>query len=132
MTDSAAVAWAAGVYEGEGSCHAKNGRNPTLHINMTDRDIVERIGEILPGHTYGPYEHGRGSKHKPFYVWQASSSAHAAEATDVLWPWLGMRRRKQIHSMWSQCVAERPELLEKHKDTGIGIWNEDLSALPAA
>jgi hypothetical protein len=90
------VAWAAGLFEGEGSITQSNGRLFT-RLKMTDKPIVERFAEIVCfGEVYGPYNHQwrDGSVRKPYWVWLAPEY-DALEVLELLWPWLGERRRAQ-------------------------------------
>ena len=42
------IAWAAGILEGEGYFGASDRKYPYLSIEMTDRDILEKLKKILP------------------------------------------------------------------------------------
>jgi len=44
-----AIAWTAGLLEGEGS-FGMSGRSIAIGINMTDRDVIDRIAGVLGGH----------------------------------------------------------------------------------
>jgi hypothetical protein len=91
-----ALAWAAGLFEGEGSITQSNGRL-FVCLKMTDKPIVSRFANIVRfGDVYGPYDHaGRdGSRRKPYWVWLAREY-EALEVLEQLWPWLGERRRAQ-------------------------------------
>jgi hypothetical protein len=49
------IAWAAGLFEGEGSITHVYGRTQ-LRIHMTDFEVLERFLEIIgAGRIYGPY-----------------------------------------------------------------------------
>jgi hypothetical protein len=64
---------------------------------MTDESIVLRFAEIARfGEIYGPYSHQRidGYVRKPYWVWLAAEY-EALEVLEMLWPWLGQRRRGQ-------------------------------------
>jgi hypothetical protein len=67
------VAWAAGLFEGEGSITQSSG---TLYVRlkMTHEGVVVRFDEVVRyGKVYGPYNHqyNDGSIRKPYWVWLA-------------------------------------------------------------
>ena len=67
------LAWAAGLFEGEGSISASSGRLD-VRVKMTDEPVVRRFAEVMDcGTVYGPYnyEYRDGSKRKPHWVWVA-------------------------------------------------------------
>jgi hypothetical protein len=90
------IAWAAGLFEGEGTITQSRGRL-YVRLKMTDESIVLRFAEIARfGEIYGPYSHQRtdGYVRKPYWVWLAAEY-EALEVLEMLWPWLGQRRRGQ-------------------------------------
>ena len=62
------IAWATGLFEGEGCITASGGtaaaRTPELHLDMTDEDVVRRLAIVLGGNVTGPYHKG---SNKPLY-----------------------------------------------------------------
>lgn len=82
ILDPIAVAWAAGIFEGEGSLSlASTGRplrdgsrrrTPRMQIGMTDLDVLEKFHKAvgLRGTIMGPYDRGAN---KPIYHWAASA-----------------------------------------------------------
>jgi hypothetical protein len=90
------VAWAAGLFEGEGSI-TQSGSRLVVRLNNTDPEPVYRFAGIVAfGEVYGPYQYeGRdGFKRKPFWVWVAEEY-EALEVLELLWPWLSGRRHAQ-------------------------------------
>lgn len=96
MASSEQVAWAAGLFEGEGSItHTRTDLQLTL-VN-TDLEIVQRFDAIVArGKIYGPYVRGYtdGCRRKPRWLWVAKGDA-AHDVLDLLGPWLSARRREQ-------------------------------------
>lgn len=92
------LAWAAGLFEGEGTVTRSDGV-PRLALKMIDFDIVRHFGEVVGfGRTfgpYGPYKQDDGHKRQPFLVWIATGDGGLAVA-ELLRPWLGQRRIEQI------------------------------------
>jgi hypothetical protein len=116
LPDPLERAWAGGLFEGEGTFTLKNGRYPVASLNMTDEDSVIRFHEAVGfGAFYGPYEHGRGGEHKPFWRWQVGSYEQVQQLAALLWPYLGQRRK--------QRAAEVLDFM-KHKDSGVGVWED--------
>lgn len=105
------IAWAAGIYEGEG-CVGTYPRpmasNTAIRIQvaMSDGDIVARWGAAVGcGSMHGPYFR----KHfKPTYVWAISGHENCQYVIAMLWRWLGVRRRAQAAEMLARYRAVRP------------------------
>jgi hypothetical protein len=93
------IAWAAGLFEGEGCIsHIERGEGFDLQIAvvMTDEDVVRRFDQVVDrGRVYGPYlPPSHGPRRKQFWRWVAlGDSAH--DVLDMLLPWLMERRRGQ-------------------------------------
>jgi hypothetical protein len=97
------VAWAAGLFEGEGcitSCRqlSTNGRytyQPKLSLEMTDKEIVEKFTEVteFKGVIYVRVK--SNPKHKTTYSWTLSRKKDCKDVLQLLWPYLGERRRAQ-------------------------------------
>ena len=86
------VAWLAGLVEGEGNIGI-NGRSLTIRIKMSDHDVILRAAELLGGKIYRvPVPKG----HRPQWLTQVKGSIAAGWAM-TLYPWLGIRRRQQVH-----------------------------------
>lgn len=97
MTDVEA-AWAAGLYEGEGSVTVmeKASGRPSLQfcLGSTDADVLHRFfGVVGVGHIRGPYVRG---KRKPFWTWSAHGYDVARLILDSFGPHLGERRLKRL------------------------------------
>lgn len=84
------VAWAAGLFEGEGSCFVGSGqRQPIVSLVMTDEDVVRRFARIL----------GVGNVHsyatpprKRYWRWSVQSKDDVLVVLGLLFPFLGERR----------------------------------------
>lgn len=95
--DPIAVAWAAGLYEGEGTAVWHRTTGLRIVIKMTDEDVVAKVHALLGGSLYGPYQYDQGDGHrrKPYYMWVIAGSA-AAEVARLIYPHLGERRRRKL------------------------------------
>jgi hypothetical protein len=90
------VAWAAGLFEGEG-CITMSDGHVVLQLKMTDEDIVRRFDDIVGyGRVYGPYSYSE--RRKPFWVWLVQGDA-VFSILELLAPWLGERRRKCAYEL---------------------------------
>jgi hypothetical protein len=92
------VAWAAGLFEGEGSI-TMNGARRAVQLRNCDEEVVRRFQKVLRvGKVYGPYVNRSGERdghpRQDFFHW----SAHGEEceiALEMMWPWLSRRRRRR-------------------------------------
>lgn len=92
MTWREEMAWAGGLFEGEGSFTVARGVQATAQIKMTDRDPMERFAAAIGfGTVRGPYP-GKGGR-KDSYAWSAQSFEKAQATVALLWPYLGERRK---------------------------------------
>jgi hypothetical protein len=91
------VAWAAGLFEGEGCItmfQQKHHQQPQLRLSvqMTDRDVVERFCSIVECESVSPEKRLRPPR-KPVHVWQISNRRDVERLLLMFMPWLGERRR---------------------------------------
>jgi hypothetical protein len=94
------IAWAAGIFEGEGCVTEVEGRF-TLKVNNTDEWVILRFAEIVRlGSTYGPYRNSEkdGHRRKPFWVWTAAAE-NAMDVMQMLAPWLSERRLERAREL---------------------------------
>lgn len=117
------LAWAAGLFEGEGSIICRRqcvkGRDYdqwSLTLASTDLDIIERIHKIIGfGHITGPY-HPKGST-KPVWNWRITKASHTYAVLVALYPWLGERRRARAQ----ECLEALGSKPVKRCDRGH-LW----------
>jgi len=86
------IAWAAGLFEGEGSFDhsAGNAHRPRATMSLTDQDVLERFMRAVGVGTIGPSKR-RASHHKEAWQWWTNEAEfHVVYA--LLKPWLGPRR----------------------------------------
>jgi len=111
--DDQAIAWLAGLFEGEGCMSiAKNG-GTRLTIRMTDRDVIDRVNAMFPGTkiqviTPKPAK-PEYAQPKTQYAWRISNPDTVREILNLLLPWFGERR-----------AAKAREVLH-HLDTRVGM-----------
>lgn len=112
------VAWAAGLFEGEGSCFVGSGqRQPIVAVVMTDVDVVERFAEIMG---CGYVNNYRRPPNKRFWRWSVTGRDDVLSVLGLLWPYLGERRREA-----ATVVIERATKM--HDGRGFCKRGHDLS-----
>ena len=103
------IAWAAGIFEGEGSVMVSN-KSLRLKVGSTDEDVVETLRDVMGGRMTGPYDRG---KNKPNWVW----AIYGEEARRAIWqflPYLGIRRTHQVLECFGKLQAiERERMTER-------------------
>lgn len=101
MSTDIDIAWATGIFEGEGSITASGGKpgystTPTLAVDMTDEDVLRKVEAIFGGNVTGPYSRGNN---KPIYSWRISGIKPAQAVLRLMWPYLCERRRVRAAEM---------------------------------
>lgn len=94
---STEIAWAAGLFEGEGSFGAYKCRttwNVTAQIMMTDLDVLERFASVVGiGKAVLVPRSATTSGRKQIYRWRVNGKADTRYVIALLLPWLCSRRR---------------------------------------
>lgn len=73
MTDTVDAAWAAGLYEGEGTIYCYRGQrglSVKVSIRMCDPEPLARLQRLFGGSFYGPYIEAGHPEWSPKYAWQ--------------------------------------------------------------
>lgn len=100
--DREMLAWAAGLFEGEGTIVA-NKHVPRLTLVMTDFDIVDRFAAVMGiGILTTPARRGT---YKPTRKWEACSFETAQHAMCQMWEWLGERRKQRYAELASAYLT---------------------------
>ena len=119
IIDRVELAWAAGLFEGEGGWSQQTYTTtkgvahyyPRANLVGSDLDVLERFQNIIGFGKLSPKQINLGKK--PMWVWQTSSVEQTQALYAMLWPWLGKRRRSRIReivlcSRLGQKVAVAP------------------------
>lgn len=98
------IAWAAGLFEGEGSVSLKHDKRgnpaPVLSLGMTDQDTVEKFAAIIGVNQ--PHRFTPGPSHyKDMYRWQTQSIAVFRQVMEQFWPYLSYRRRQKFLEVYT-------------------------------
>jgi hypothetical protein len=104
------IAWAAGLFEGEGSI-THTDRDLQVLLKNTDHEVVARFEAIVNrGVVYGPYTavSRDGHTRKPYWMWVAHGDA-GHDVVDLLASWLSRRRLGQAleHGVVTPYTDER-------------------------
>ena len=98
------IAWAAGLFEGEGSAYMVTQRTrgvgynyPRLELKMTDEDVVRKFHKVVGVGRVRYYKPASRPSHwKPAWAWYCSNIEDCRKVIDMIWPYLGKRRRDKI------------------------------------
>jgi hypothetical protein len=100
VTREAEIAYAAGIFDGEGCITGTRGKND-IHIAVTmgDEDCIRRFGRIVGCGTIGVQtQFTDPGPRKPMWRWQADG-AKAERIVRLLLPYLGQRRTARAHEL---------------------------------
>lgn len=109
------VAWAAGLYDGEGSSSLLKHRThagyrvPELSITQSSADgrpeVLVRFAAIVQaGHIDGP--HSQEPPWDPVYRWKCGAIQDVGRVVSSLWPWLSSPKRIQAQAMLDLLDAQ--------------------------
>ena len=92
------IAWAAGLFEGEGwiSSWRKQPNLRCIGIEMTDEDVMERFMKVV---NYGRLMPKLYDSGKTGYRWQTSKHTVVAHVLKLFLPYLGTRRSERANEV---------------------------------
>lgn len=118
------IAWAAGLFEGEGAiCCAqkykttinqngerrKSGFRWWLVMHSTDHDVLRKFHAVIDlGKVYGPYQDKRDEKYKPQLRWATTTLNDAQAVLKLFYPYLGERRREKALQCLEATYVREP------------------------
>lgn len=118
MTTDAEIAWAAGLFEGEGSWgvyrrprHDRGTERTIIQatLGMTDRDVVERFARIVGmGSVQAPRRNGNRSNRKLIHTWAVADARSVQRLIEMFRPWLGARRLERAEAVIRASVGIKP------------------------
>lgn len=104
------VAWAAGLFEGEG-CFSlarpkgRGSRRISARLVTTDQDVMLRFHAVVGvGKVYGPKF--RNTKDKPYWEFTTTTFEHAQYLIAMFWAWLGIRRRERAAELLTTYIGD--------------------------
>lgn len=93
MTPEQEIAWAAGLFEGEGCISTYQSDSTQLTLVSTDYDVIDRFARIVGvGTVSGPFYPNNNPEWKPVKKWLCSHQYEVRELLDRLLPFLCGRR----------------------------------------
>ncbi len=95
------VAWAAGLFEGEGCLYTTGKTGITAQVCMTDQDVIQKFRDILGfGNIEGPIRDKHFKEHyKDQYRWRTSNKNSIDIIYQLFLPYLGSRRRGKFEEL---------------------------------
>ena len=102
MSKETDVAWAAGLFEGEGCITDDKKKYRRLQMNMTDEDVMKKFVRIVDyGNLKGPHlprkrmEENPSGKRKPFWYWGVGKRSEVLRILKMFIPYFGKRRSQK-------------------------------------
>jgi hypothetical protein len=103
VIDEKDIAWAAGLFEGEGCFYlgrtmSNGGRYENLYakatVTSTDEDVIRKFHSFLGfGQVTGPTPDHRGKNRKVRWTWETGKWKYFQEVVTMFWPFLSERRK---------------------------------------
>jgi hypothetical protein len=115
------IAWAAGLFEGEGFITPMRQRrrkdgvatvSVLMGLGMTDQDVVARFHAIV-GVGNVTIRERPDPRHKRMWVWQAAAIADVQHVVRLLSPWLGERRLARAQEVLAEYAASPARRISK-------------------
>jgi hypothetical protein len=112
MDKTSDIAWAVGLYEGEGTACLNNKQNVQVAIGMVDREPIERFHQIV-GYGRIEIQYQGHSYRRVQYRWVTTKSDEVIQVLDMLIDsgYLSSRRLEQ-----AQKVLERAKEVKPHRN----------------
>lgn len=89
------VAWAAGLFEGEGSFGLRANGTVLVSVASTDRDVIDRFRRVIGTGRVSSQPAGRNNRRKRLWRVDVIQVDEVFRVTRMLYPWLGERRRSR-------------------------------------
>lgn len=130
------IAWAAGIWEGEGCWNAF--RRPTgkmqvqSRLAMSDADVIDRFAAIVGFGTVRPRSQLKAHPDwKPMFEWYTQRRDSTARLIEMFWPYLGERRRAKAQELLdlgpSRPLNERMHCPKGHPYSGDNLFTEPIN-----
>lgn len=133
----AQVAWAAGLFEGEGCwnvyVHPGGKTRMQARLGMTDRDVVERFAAVVGcGSVYlNDCEANQRKGWKPLHTWAVYEAEKVREVIALLLPYMGARRTAKAREVLDAGAHIRPHNYRKtHCPNGHELVGDNLILEP--
>ena len=116
INESLAIAWAAGIFEGEGciSIYSKHNQLiPTVRLvlRMTDEDVVRRFVKCINGNPSN-IKKITNKEYKPIYHWDTASRPEVVRILVLFMPYFGIRRKEKASQVLSLPPQTKPRKIK--------------------
>lgn len=98
------IAWAAGIFEGEGSTGTYTSAGIRACVDMTDEDVVRKFARIVRLGSVVWHDKKRVGW-KDSWRWQVHGYEKVQALMAMFWPWLGERRKEQVRTAFAKALA---------------------------
>lgn len=97
------AAYIAGLFEGEACFDIVNGRSPRIRIQMTDKDVIERVKRICGGSeiTESSYNKKKNPKWKLCWGIHINKRDEVEAILSAILPYMSIRRARKINELLS-------------------------------
>lgn len=120
MNKREGIAWAAGIFEGEGcftfSAPGRRLPSPFVRVQMTDKDVIEKFASVVErGTVLGPYFY-EGENYrmtKPQWSWSLNGYDGFVYIRKLFWPYLCERRRQRALEIEQIYLNSRTNVTNK-------------------
>ncbi len=121
------IAWAAGLFEGEGCFTQGHGNDATrthlfrIIVVSTDLDVLERFKRVLGVGRISPVKHRLRPHHKQQWRYDLGASVEVLRCVELLYPYLGIRRRARADELASELRRVVSETTRERSCPTCGI-----------
>jgi hypothetical protein len=109
------LAWAGGLFEGEGSFYSTSKSGSNASISMTDLDSLERFQKAV-GLPIKIKRRKLNPEYKPVYEWRTGKFEYVQALGAMLWNYLGQRRKRQV----VDCFKYKAASVKSRNGVGLG------------
>jgi hypothetical protein len=133
--NEADVAWAAGLFEGEGFLSVYQRKygakiQPQIGLGMTDRDVVDRFMRIVGCGAIYIAKPGTGG-HKQCHCWRLYEAEKVREVVALFLPYFGERRRAKAEELLQRIAGIQSHNSKKtHCPKGHALEGDNLVLEP--
>ena len=125
------LAWAAGLFEGEGSIYPPLNR---LTLSSTDKDIVEKFAALVGCGIIDelkPHPGKLGKKTQ--WRWYCGRQEYSQALLAAFWPWLGSRRKAKAEEFLKRmATAWRNKASKGEKNGNAKLTIDQVRAIAAS
>lgn len=110
MSRATDIAWAAGLFEGEGCIFIMDPKGYVYgraSMEQNDIDVISRFHEIVGCGTLVKRQKKRNLARQESWIWYASSKSDFKQAMELLEPYFGVRRTQRLAEVRESIAVGR-------------------------